>query len=295
MHHVDAYRLCGRYLLLAYDGAIKVYSVSTSLLVRSLPADPENPGEATITACALSATNLNTLYVSTTKNQIYHWDWVAGEQLGQWNVGRWNAKRVFGMATSALAIEDSTLDVVYTQEQKGDYWMITAYNLVHGNDTADVERTELYKTRKPISGLHVTPSGENIVASYGECLIVGATDHHGLSSFSKLKFIWRELWTPERITCLDVREIVTRQWSRSKGRKGQTEHLTSQNSLDVAIGGLKGAIYIHENLLHKLIQKEREAQPIAAVNLTPLKLHWHREAVATVKWSQDGKRPEIYK
>ncbi|KAI9764102.1 MAG: hypothetical protein M1835_007648 [Candelina submexicana] len=273
-----------KYFLLAYDGAIKVYSASTSSLVRSLPAATGKPGEATVTAYALSSTNPNTLYVSNTKGHIYHWDWRAGEQLD-----RWNAKaQIYGLATSALAIGDSTVDVVYTREKRGMNWMIAAYNLAHGKHSADRERAQLYVTNKPISRLHVTPSGENIVASYGEYLVVGVTNDRELPSFSKMEFVWRELWTPERITCLDVREIVTRQWSRATGAKGRAKHLKSQHSLDIVVGGLKGVIYVHEDLLHKLNQKEREAQLKAAINLTPLKFHWHREAVATVKWSVDG-------
>ncbi|KAI9714600.1 MAG: hypothetical protein M1812_006405 [Candelaria pacifica] len=272
-----------KYLLLAYDHAIKVYSATTSQLVRTLPASAEESGEATITAYALSSTKPNTIYVSTI-GHISHWDWVAGEQLGRWI----SKAQIFGLATSALAIGDSTFDLVYAREKRGEHWMISAYNLLHGTFLADKERTQLFETRRPILGLYVTQSGENIVASYGEYLVVGVTKHRNIPTLSMLAFIWRELRTPERITCLDVREIVTRQLSRGKGTKGPAKHLKSQYSLDVVLGGLKGAIYIHENLLHKLDQKEPDAQITKAVNLTPLKLHWHREAVATVKWSVDG-------
>lgn len=60
--------------------------------------------------------------------------------------------------------------------------------------------------------------------------------------------------------------------------------------VDVVVGDVHGMLFLHSDLLRNLVNiKKADAGP--AINLVPQKMHWHRQAVNTVKWSLDGKSP----
>ncbi|KAI9872810.1 MAG: hypothetical protein M1830_001174, partial [Pleopsidium flavum] len=75
---------------------------------------------------------------------------------------------------------------------------------------------------------------------------------------------------------------------RTNSEKPKSRKPSSQSSIDIVAGGVKGGIYIYRDLLERLIQKERLAQTGRALDLSASLHHWHREAVSTVKWSLDG-------
>ena len=58
--------------------------------------------------------------------------------------------------------------------------------------------------------------------------------------------------------------------------------------MDVVVGGLKGAIHVYDDLLRKLVRLETHSQDSTFTDVNSRHIHWHRNAVLTVKWSKDG-------
>jgi NET1-associated nuclear protein 1 (U3 small nucleolar RNA-associated protein 17) len=135
--------------------------------------------------------------------------------------------------------------------------------------------------------LKVIDEGNAIFASSAQTMIIGNVKSELLNSdvdpdpslFDR-RYIWRELQSTEELTCLDA-----------KVRPRPTDHnLARSNKLnammyDLVCGGVRGTIYIYEDILRKL--EEREAKPSKSI-LVPILFKWHREAVGAVKWSLDG-------
>jgi len=84
--------------------------------------------------------------------------------------------------------------------------------------------------------------------------------------------------------------------SNKKAKKPQQkiQALSSDQTLDVVIGGAKGMIFVYEDLLNNLVQSERASKASEpAADLKPRILHWHRQAVGTVRWSLDGMATDL--
>ncbi|KAI9817089.1 MAG: hypothetical protein M1827_001201 [Pycnora praestabilis] len=272
-----------KYLILAYTSAICIYSNATSLLVRSLPVSSSNSKASKITAYVLSAIDPNKLYVSTAQGLVYLWDWVEGKKLGRWDLN----SQIGGMTVSSMVIAGNTFDIVYTNERKHDRWRVTAHKLMSGTEAADTESRSIYDTRKPLSLLKVLPESNVIVATSGQRLLVGASNSSTITSLGKLKFVWREIVSSEQITCMDVKGTPRKSVG---GKVAKANGLGHQDGpvIDVAVGGAKGIIYLHEDLLNKLTQNERQSQSKGGLKMAPRQMHWHREGVSTLKWSLDG-------
>lgn len=85
------------------------------------------------------------------------------------------------------------------------------------------------------------------------------------------------------VTSLDVQiKGSESKLKRSKKSKG------SKEIVNLAVGGLKGSIFVFEDVLESLTQSENHSQRPNTEPLAARKLHWHRNAVASVKWSSDG-------
>lgn len=98
-----------------------------------------------------------------------------------------------------------------------------------------------------------------------------------------ISYVWRVVECPEWVAGFDVR-IRHRMSQNQAEKKGMVSE-----AVDIAIGGLKGSIHIYEDLLNKLIINERPTSKDSSKDITPRRLHWHRNSVLTIKWSLDGK------
>jgi NET1-associated nuclear protein 1 (U3 small nucleolar RNA-associated protein 17) len=47
-------------------------------------------------------------------------------------------------------------------------------------------------------------------------------------------------------------------------------------------------VFVHNDLVLKLFMQSQEGNLPSGLSLVPRKMHWHRQAVHTVKWSLDG-------
>ena len=269
-----------RYLLLAYDSAIHVYSTSTSLLVRRL----RTSGTDSITAFTFSPKNSNHLYISTRSGMIEKWDWVQGAKLEYWNT----SSPIYSTVASQPISDDETNDLIYTIDRKGEGpWMITAHRLLGGSDAAKTDLVTLRKYPEPLTSLKVLENGRVIVATSGLCLMIGTTEEPNATPLRNVGYTWREFQCPEWISSIDVQ---IKQPGKVAKKAKQTRQ-RFQGAVNIVLGGLKGAIFMYDDLLKKLVEAERHSNQ--AANITSQRKHWHRNAVLSVKWSADGTHSTI--
>ncbi|OCK83884.1 WD40 repeat-like protein [Lepidopterella palustris CBS 459.81] len=266
-----------KYLILAHKQAIQIYSTATSLLVRTLPIP-----SGTIAAYALSESKSNSLYVATASGRILLWDWDTGSKPIHWELGT----TICGIATTAL--EGSPHDVVYTHET-GDYHIINAHNFRSGPEKSKTELKLVLESKTPIQSFQVMPGGSIIVVALQRSIMIGTTPKPTTATLQDFVYTWRECKLPQFITAFDA---CIRSGADPSAKSSTSQKSSSQpqgESLDLAIGGVDGAILVFEDILRKLIRIENPRKPqTEAEDLTPQRLHWHREAVGAVKWSLDG-------
>ncbi|KAG9555631.1 WD40 repeat-like protein, partial [Aureobasidium melanogenum] len=158
----------------------------------------------------------------------------------------------FEGAISALAVtpsEDASQDTLYAICHNDEDW-----NIVIGGRT-------IYTSKDSLSHLRV--EGQYIVAATSTKLVVGKR----VSSDDSPRYDFVEITVSAGVTSLECRI------ESNETKKGKTENIS------VAVGNVSGEIFLYENVYPS--NKNAES-------LTPRTLHWHREAVATVKWSKDG-------
>ena len=267
-----------RYLLLAYDSAIHVYSTSTSLLVRRLTTSRKD----SISAFTFSPTNLNHLYISTRSGIIEKWNWSEGAKLESWNT----SSPIYSIVASHPSTDDQINGLVYTIDRKGEGpWMMTAHRLLGGAEAANTDLVTLRKNSGPLTSLKIYENGRVIVATSGSLLLVGSTEKPNVTPLREVSYTWREVQCPEWITSLDIQIKHP-----DKGlKKGKLTPSALQGAVNIAVGGLKGAIFIYDDLLRELKKAERQSNKGA--NIISQRKHWHRNAVLSVKWSADGAYP----
>ena len=249
-----------RYLLIAFESSIRVYATATSMLVRSLLTQQST---RFITGFAISTSNPSYLYLSRDDGTIEKWDWLDGSRMRKLNIG----SRIYALTIPDLPQTETHDEAIYTIDVKDENWMITAHHLPdHGTTSVKT----LLRSPDPINFFKVVGGGSVVVASSGQLLLVGKLNGPSPPKVKEMVYTWREIRCPEHVTCLDV-------------RLGSAS--TTDPQVDIVVGGLLGAIFVYGDLLNGLISKERNRN---AKTSSAQKLHWHRNAVGAVKWSQDG-------
>ncbi len=218
---------------------------------------------------------------------IEKWDWVEGAKLESWNT----SSPIYSIVASTPSLEHEINDLLFTVDRKGEGpWMITAHRLTGGADTAKTDLGTLRKNPQPLTFLKVYENGRIIVATSGSNLIIGCTEKPDATQLRDLSYTWREVECPEWITSIDVQI----KHSGKSLKKAKMTNSPSQGAVDIVLGGLKGSVFIYDDLLRKLKEAERQPRLDKAANITSQHKHWHRNAVLSVKWSADGTYRAIY-
>ena len=264
------------HLILACQNVVLVYSTATSLPVRYI----RMRSRERISAFAISSLEHHELYVSATSGTIEKWDWTQGLQIGHWKL----SSAIYNLTTSAQTSDQAKNELVYTIDGKSEKSpMFSAHRLNSGQNPAKTEVKTLLKYDQPLSFVKVLQGGRFVVATSAQQLIIGHSNSPVPASLQELSYTWRIVSCPEYIVSIDARvsypEIDRK---KSKGGKRKIE------SLDIAVGGLKGAIHIYENLLGNLMRREQPTSKDHSTDLSSRRLHWHRNGVLAVKWSLDG-------
>lgn len=287
----DSLLINKRYLLLAYRTVVNVYSTTTSLLLRSLRVGRSD----NVSALKFSETDSSYIYVSTSSGIIQVWNWLDGKKFDSWDTNSTiedlgtSSSVKSGQVTSAPGIGSLNGSIVYTVDRRGgSLWMITAHRLFGGRDAVKTEVATLRKVSEPLRSLKILENGRLVLASFGSCLTIGTTENTNPISLKDLRYVWRDLQCPEWIASLDARimdrEVPLKNWKKSKFRQSAI----GDRVVDIVVGGLKGSIFIYQDLLEQLALRESQINPERKGDLSSRKLHWHRTAVLSVKWSLDG-------
>jgi NET1-associated nuclear protein 1 (U3 small nucleolar RNA-associated protein 17) len=267
-----------RFLIVANRTTVHVYSTSNSLLHRSIKLKLET--RARIITYYLSPTYENILWVAASDGSIFSLDWTTGAGAEQyWGISSTGCTH---MTVASMESGGRRRDVVFTSEpRKGGGWRITANELAPPNGPVKTAARTIYTSSHRINFLSSVCEGSVIVASADNSVLVGNLRATDFDTVDKMRYEFRVFESAEAITCLDVKAVER---TDPKEFKKTVAKLPVVN---VAVGGAKGAIFYHNDLLAKLVMSQHGTLP-AGVSLLPKKLHWHRKAVHTVKFSLDG-------
>ena len=119
------------------------------------------------------------------------------------------------------------------------------------------------------------------MAASGSHIILGHCEAPDVPTLQDLSYVWRVIECPEWVASIDARY-------RPRLEEVADKKAANCEGVDIAIAGYKGSIYVYEDLLARLIRKERFPSKATAGDITSRRLHWHRNSVLAVKWSLDG-------
>ncbi|KAJ5109791.1 hypothetical protein N7532_002436 [Penicillium argentinense] len=245
------------YLFVGLDTAVQVFATSTSRLLRTLQM--EN-GQKVI-GYKLSPVDQGVLYIFTS-GFVTKWDWNSGKRLVRW-----------GTTYSSIAVD------VQQSETAGQ---VASYSIGAQKDgkrqviisaLGDKKSTEIVAldTAEQVNSIQTACKGRVIVVSDGTRVFLGTTRSIDLENPESTQYMWREATFPVTATSLHLRENP----DESKSGKGS-------EAVDLVIGEGSGSILIYHDLVNTLFSRNAEKKS------PPRKLHWHRSAVSTVRWSKDG-------
>lgn len=260
----------GKHLVLATKSTVNVYSNKSSLLLRSFKPS----GDAIITDYSLSRSDSRCLYVATKSGHIHKWRWSTGEHISCWEskrnletldtLGELDSEGIEKLITCSRqpGLKQPNIETLYLSEH--DQQIAKSFSILQASD--------------PILGLWVSHGGNAVIAVARSKLYFGSSHTQSSSPEEHESWFWRELTLTQDLVSFDVRERVN---SELKGRSGKI--------FDLALGCRNGEIIIHHDLLSSIdgAEKSPSQQHLQPV---PRSLHWHRNAVESVKWSWDGKK-----
>ncbi|KAJ4297040.1 NET1-associated nuclear protein 1 [Collariella sp. IMI 366227] len=267
-----------RHLIIPYNTSIQVYSTEDSLLVRRIALPVANADDTTdlvsmhIVSAVLSKSNPDYIWVACSDGRIWHLDWTSGA--GAETPFTVDAKKVLDVAVDELEIGGKTEDVLFVLKRLTSS---SAQVVVYNRKALEAKAGKLVHTYdESPQALRSVVGGRLIVAAAKESLHVGLLKTKKAASLDDLTYRFHSFDVPDIVTCLDIR--ATTRTTKKGGLEIQ--------SVDVALGCARGAIYVYHDLLSKLLG-EGSGAPKGGL-IQPRKYHWHRRAVHSVKWSQDG-------
>ena len=230
---------------------------------------------------AFSAKGLEHLYVGTRSGFIDVWDWAEGRRLGSWNT----QSSIRALATARASDTSSKNSLLYTSDETfgGDNpYTITAHRLFGGDEANKTDLKTLWRSDKPVQFLRVLEEGKNIVATSGSTLLLGTTTDPDPSNLAELVYNWHQISCSEHITSVDIRVRGAMTDLNIQRKNVKKPH---PSLLDITIGTLGGFIFVYRDILSQVAA--HESNPSSSLD-DPQRIHWHRNAVSSVKWSKDG-------
>lgn len=267
-----------RFLLVAYDTSLQVYSVADSLLVRriALPVVGANSGAPYLVASALSQVSPNLVWLASSDGRIWRVDWTTGS--GAEDSFRTTAGVVHDMTLGAVTVNKKVSDIIFVAESAKNSSRIVAYD---PSDLANPKSQVLQSQPGKASILRAANGGTILAAAAGDTLLVGAIRQKSLQSIEDVAYDFYSINTSDDVCSLSVR------LSKKSGPKKKVSQDPNDFFVDVAVGCTRGGIYIYSDLLSQLRAKLRKGIEV------PKKQHWHQRAVHSVAWSNDGKSRKV--
>lgn len=206
------------------------------------------------------------------------WDWTTGKEVERW----YPDFGVIDRISTVPGAENEPPVVFVAGEPKGT--SLRAVYRAQLLPESKVDMKEISRTPKGLSGMQVTSNGTMVVLMVNEQVWV--------MRHKETRWDVKKYTLPETLKCMDI--LPVREATEIKGKKK-----VGPSGGHVVVGDKKGALYILHDVLvptekrPKVEKKEGEKKaPVAQkAPMVPKKLHWHREAVASVKWALNGELP----
>ncbi|KAK3694886.1 WD40-repeat-containing domain protein [Podospora appendiculata] len=267
------------HLIITYNTSLQIYSTADSLLVRRIPLPVSRPesgielASAHIVSTVLSRGSPEYVWVACSDGRIWHINWITGA--GADTPFTIEAKKVLDMTVESVEFAHATEDVLLVlQKLTKASGQIVAYD-TNALSTKNGKLLHTYDDSPQL--LRSSASGRLIVAAAKEAIHIGLlkTKSKPLERLGDLEYRFHSFGATDIITCLDIRTTL-----RTTNKGG-----SEIQSVDLVVGCARGAIYLYDDILAKLPSGSSisKASPIQ-----PRKYHWHRRAVHSVKWSEDG-------
>jgi NET1-associated nuclear protein 1 (U3 small nucleolar RNA-associated protein 17) len=225
----------------------------------------------------ISPSNPNRVYIADFAGTVELWDWI-------------NAEKILSVSVDQRIV---SIDVVASKSRESDL----LYMLGVGNDAKggmsnlyycsirdkNVSSTSnIHQFNEKHKDLQVFQSGNVIVCASNSSVAIGrihVTKHKKVESNSTAGHNWKQLKFPEGLACFDAR-FAAKSTAIIGGGSGKDQ---TTESLHLVLGSQtgKGSIYVYEDIMKMLDNP---------ASMKARKLHWHRSAVGSVKWSLDGKK-----
>ncbi|KAL2136633.1 hypothetical protein VTI74DRAFT_2662 [Chaetomium olivicolor] len=267
-----------RHLIIPYNTSIQVYSTEDSLLVRRIAIPVTRVDEATefvstrIVSAVLSKSDPDYIWVACSDGRVWHLNWTSGAGVDA--PFAIDAKKVLDMTVDEVEIGGKTEDILLVLKRlTRSSAQIVAY---HRKALETKSGKLLHTCDEGPQSLRSIAGGRLVVAAAKESLHVGLLKTKKAASLDDLVYRFHSFDVPDIVTCLDIR--ATTRTTKKGGLEIQ--------SVDLAVGCARGAIYVYHDLLSKLPGEGSGA--FKAGLIQPRKYHWHRRAVHSVKWSLDG-------
>ncbi|KAL2755054.1 hypothetical protein ACRALDRAFT_1077183 [Sodiomyces alcalophilus JCM 7366] len=273
------------HLILTYQTSIQVYSVSDSLLVRKIPLPLVRDGERKpiplVVATCLSPIEPDFIWVACSDGRIWKVNWRHGTKPD--DTLHTKSQTALDMCVAPVTLNKSAVDVLYVSEKRREAGLIAAYCRKNGSHL--VSKT-LFETKQPDQEIHLlrsTDNGSVLVGAHAEGLVVGTIQVGSAKDGLDLESEFYSFETSDIVCTLDVRSSPRKQaTSTPKKQSGKVK----SEIIDVVTGGARGAMFIYNDLLNKL--HNLRGSKSKKEEIQARKVHWHRRAVHTVKWSRDG-------
>jgi NET1-associated nuclear protein 1 (U3 small nucleolar RNA-associated protein 17) len=221
-----------------------------------------------VTGLQLVPSDPQHLYISTLSGRLIQWDWDAGRETT--NRGNFVKVSLFEIVALTVQEEEKQRMAYFAVKTKG-----ARYHIAVNTDWAqrkDSGETVVLDTANAITHFKVVQGGQIIVACARQQLMIGTLSPKSKEKGVYDEYEWREYRLPvKQITCLDVRESQIAVFGEN-----------TTTSIDIAVGDASGVILVYNDVLSSIGREGTSGLPLLQ------RLHWHREAVASLRWSRDG-------
>ena len=266
-------------------------SVSTLWRIRSLCRTLKCLPMHNVVSFCLSAVSPDTLYIATSSGAILSFNWRTAEKIGNW-------QQVKGHATTihAIQLEGSDHDTLFAVCKKPS--ATQGYHLSYLIPDAHIKdrwkHKYVWENSDCVHRMQILGHGTVILAATDSKIAIGVLktkQNKEDPPVAGMAYEWQTFRCSEPITTFAAQ---SRQKHSGTSRKRKQSTSPLELNVDIALGTLSGSIFVYEDILSKLENMATSDAGDKAAGPTPRKLHWHREAVAALKWSLDGKNPSTH-
>ncbi len=284
---------CLRFLIVANTNSILVYSTANSLLVRSIKVQlnqKQQQPPRIITYC-LSPTQIHILWVACSDGSIFSVDWTTGAGADQfWGI---SSTGCIYMTVASMSSAGRRRDVVFTTELRKDGgFRITANELAPPNGPIKTIARTIFTTAERIQYLKSAKEGEVLVGASGNRILLGRLRSTEFDTIDKIRYDFRTFQSQDAIKSLDIR-AYERISEKRMPKIDQARKSSTALVVNLVVGDVKGVVFVYEDLLAKVFHAQNPVSS-STISIAPRKLHWHRQAVHTAKWSLDGVHPQPF-